>query len=133
MIPTPLAPLQATDKEGKTALKVVLRILDKWGCSEAEKQALLGIGRSTLHKYQGAPESARVSPDLLERLSYILNMHQALRIVFENPENVYGFVRMPNSNPYFNGKSPMEIMSTGRVAHLYEVARRVDAMRGGGW
>lgn len=133
MLTEPISPRPATEKQGKTALKVVLRILEKWGCSEAEKQALLGIGRSTLHKYQSAPDSARLTPDLMERLSYLLNMHQALRIVFENPENVYGFLRMANHNAYFNGKTPMDIMTTGRMAHLYEVAKRVDALRGGSW
>lgn len=129
----PISTSPVSDKQGKTALKAVLRILEKWRCSEAEKQALLGIGRSTLHKYQEAPESARMTPDLKERLSYLLNMHQALHIVFETPENVYGFLRLPNHNTYFNGKAPMEIMTSGRMAHLYEVAKRLDALRGGGW
>ena len=93
--------------------------------------ALLGIGRSTLHKYQAAPASARLSPDLLERISYLLNIHAVLRILFENPENVYGFVRMPNNNPFFNGKTPMEILSTGLMSALYEVFHHLDAIRGG--
>lgn len=123
----------AIAKQGKTALKAVLAILEKWKCSEVEKQAALGIGRSTLHKYQKDPTSARITPDLLERMSYILNIHQALRLIFENPENVYGFMRMPNNNPYFNGLSPIQIISSGRMAHLYEVCRRLDSARGGQW
>ena len=67
------------DTARHAALRAVLRLLDHWQCSEREKTALLGVGRSTLHKYQSRPESARVSNDLLERLSYLLNIHQALR------------------------------------------------------
>lgn len=114
-----------------TALKAVLNLLDKWHCSEKEKTALLGIGRSTLHKYQGAPASARPSPDLLERISYLLNIHAVLRTLFDNPENVYGFVRMPNSNVFFNGKAPMELMSSGLMSSLYEVHRHLDGLRDG--
>lgn len=115
----------------KSAVKAVLNILDKWSCSEKEKMALLGIGRSTLHKYQAAPESARLTPDLLERISYLLNIHAILRILFENPENVYGFVNMPNSNPFFDGKAPMEILSSGLMSALYEVHRHLDGIRDG--
>lgn len=120
-----------TAAQGKTALKVALEILGKWRCSEQEKTAILGIGRSTLHKYQSRPETARLSADLLERISYILNIHQALRTLFDNPENIYGFVRKPNRHPFFNNASPMEIMRGGRVAGLYEVFRHLDALRGG--
>ena len=115
----------------QTAVGTVLNIMDKWSCSEKEKMALLGIGRSTLHKYQAAPGSARLTPDLLERISYLLNIHAVLRILFENPENVYGFVRMPNHNAFFNGKSPMDLLSSGLMSSLYEVHRHLDAMRDG--
>lgn len=121
------------DQARGAALRAVLRLLDRWQCSEKEKIALLGISRSTLHKYQGHPDSARISNDLLERLSYLLNIHQALRTLFSNHENVYGFVRLPNHNGFFNGASPMEVMLNGRVASLYEVHRQLDGLRGGQW
>jgi len=41
----------------------------------------------------------RLSQDQLTRASYVLNIHAALRTVFENPENLYGFMAMPNNNP----------------------------------
>ena len=40
---------------------------------------------------------------------------------------------MPNHNPFFNGASPMDVMSNGRVASLYEVHRQLDGLRGGQW
>jgi hypothetical protein len=115
----------------QAAVGAALTIMDKWACSEKEKMAMLGIGRSTLHKYQSAPASARLTPDLLERISYLLNIHAILRILFENPENVYGFIRMPNNNAFFNGKAPIEIMASGLMSALYEVHRHLDAIRDG--
>ncbi len=123
---------QPKDKR-QAALKTALNILDKWECSEQEKMTILGIGRSTLHKYQSDPYSARVSHDLLERVSYLLNIHSSLRILFENKDNVYGFVRMPNSNYFFNGATPMDIMNSGSVANLYEVNNQITTLRGGQW
>jgi Protein of unknown function (DUF2384) len=123
--------LSLPNNAAQAAVSSALNIMDKWSCSEKEKMALLGVGRSTLHKYQAAPSSARLSPDLLERISYLLNIHAVLRILFENPENVYGFVRLPNNNPFFNGKTPMDILSTGLMSALYEVYRHLDAIRGG--
>lgn len=126
-------PEKVSDHDTRVGLKVVLNILQKWSCSEAEKQALLGVKRSTLHKYQDDPLSARVSADLTERVSYLLNIHQALRILFSNPENVYGFVRLLNNGHPFNGLSPMQYMQSGRCATLYEVFRHLDGLRGGQW
>jgi uncharacterized protein (DUF2384 family) len=123
--------LSLPNSTAQTAITSALNIMDKWSCSEKEKMALLGIGRSTLHKYHSSPTSARLSPDLLERISYLLNIHAVLRMLFENPENVYGFVRMPNHNPFFNGKAPIEILSTGLMSALYEVHRHLDAIRDG--
>lgn len=126
-------PQPLDDHARHAALRAVLTLLGHWQCTEKEKMALLGVGRSTLHKYQSQPDSARVSQDLLERLSYLLNIHQALRTLLGNKENVYGFVRMANHNPFFNGASPMDIMSAGTVAALYEVHRQLDSLRGGQW
>lgn len=35
-----------------------------------------------------------------------LNIHAALRLAFDNPENVYGFPSMENRNEFFNGHAP---------------------------
>jgi hypothetical protein len=114
-----------------TAFKAVLNILHKWRCSTEEMQTLLGLKRSTLFKYKSMPEKASISPDLTERLSYLLNIHAALRILFSNPDSVYGWVRKPNYAPFFNGKSAMDIMLQGRVVDLWAVASRLNTERGG--
>jgi hypothetical protein len=121
----------ASAATANAAIATALNILNKWNCTEKEKMAILGVGRSTLHKYQATPESARLTPDLLERISYLLNIHALLRTLFENPDNIYGFVRMPNRTAFFGGKTPMEIMSSGLVTALYEVYKHLDAVRSG--
>lgn len=115
------------------AFNVGNNILEKWGCSAAQKQAILGIPKSTFHRYLKQSDSVSLSGDQLERLSYLANIHQTLRILFSNPDNVYGFMGMVNNNPYFNGRTPLSIISTGKFGALYEVFKRIDSMRSGQW
>lgn len=114
------------------ALPVVFRILDKWNCTTDEQLKLLGItSRSTLNKYKESNGGIRLSVDTQERMSYILNIHKCLRLLFTADDSIYGWVRKPNSHPFFAGRSAMDVMSGGRVADLYEVASRLQAWRGG--
>ena len=75
----------------------------------------------------------KLDSDQLTRVSYVLNIHAALRMLFDNPENLYGFVNMMNHNPYFNGRTPLEIMGSGDFAALYETFKRIDNLRGSQW
>lgn len=128
----PVNQSQQQAQAGNTVLPVVFNILDKWACSQSQQMALLGLtSRSTLNKYRSHPESAKVSKDLLERMSYILNIHKCLRIMFTADESVYNWVQKPNSHPFFAGRSAMDIMCEGKVVDLFQVATRLNAWRGG--
>jgi hypothetical protein len=116
-----------------TGLKAALNILSKWGCSPEQQWNILGMKRATYYKNNDQPEKANLSNDQIERLSYLLNIHAALRVVYDNPVNVYGFMSMSNDNPFFNGRSPLDIISTGNFGYLYETFKRVDVLRSGGW
>jgi hypothetical protein len=59
--------------------------------------------------------------------------HRPARLVFDNPDNVYGFVSMANDNEFFNGRSPLAIMAQGDMVSLYETFRRIDMLRGALW
>ncbi|MGD8111705.1 MbcA/ParS/Xre antitoxin family protein [Vibrio sp. TRT 21S02] len=113
--------------------KTADNILASWGCSAQQSQNILKLSKSSYHKFKANPETTKLSDDQLERVSYILNIHQALRIVFSNPANVDGFMTMKNHNDFFAGRTPLEIITSGKFADLYEVARRIDALRGGLW
>src|SRR5690606_35028595 len=115
------------------AFPVVLNILDNWKCTVNEKMVLLGFtSRSTFNYAVKNPERYQgYSPDLLERMSYILNIHKSLRILYNNENSQYGWVRKPNSEAFFAGRSAMDVMLNGRVMDLWQVASRLNAWRGG--
>ncbi|WED25234.1 MbcA/ParS/Xre antitoxin family protein [Vibrio sp. DW001] len=108
-------------------------ILSSWGCTVQQSQNILKVSSTSYHKFKTSPEKTNLSDDQLERVSYLLNMHQALRIVFSNNDNVCGFMSMQNNNDYFAGRAPLEIINSGKFGDLYEVAKRIDALRGGLW
>lgn len=130
MIPNK-SPSNVAKEHIQTAFKVVLNIFDKWHCTTEEALILLGLKRSTWFKYKNSPEHAIFSHDITERISYILNIHAALRILFSNQESVHQWVRKPNNAPFYNGRSAMDIMLQGRVVDLWAVASRLNAERGG--
>jgi hypothetical protein len=116
---------------GKPAFRTFLRIARQWELSAEEQMVLLGIrSRSTYYKWRSdAP--ARLTPDLLERLSYIFGIYKDLQVLLPDERAADEWVRRPNQAPQFGGRSALERMLSGRVADLYEVRRYLDAERGG--
>jgi uncharacterized protein (DUF2384 family) len=113
--------------------KAADKILTNWGCTAKQIQNILKLSKSSYHSFKTTPEKTNLNDDQLERISYLLNIHQALRIVFSNPENVKGFMSMENHNAYFAGRTPLQIIESGKFGDLYEVFKRIDALRGGLW
>ncbi|MDO7897932.1 antitoxin Xre-like helix-turn-helix domain-containing protein [Pseudomonas citrulli] len=118
-----------------TGLRAVLGILEKWQASGDQACRILRISRSTYTraKQRETDWSVSLDSDQMQRISLVLNIHAALRLIFDNPDNVYGFVAMPNQNEFFNGHAPLEIMARGDMISLYETFRRIDALRGAQW
>ena len=117
----------------KIGFKAAVNILQHWGCKTEAMIKILRVNRSTFFAYKSAKKPFVLDADQLTRISYILNIHAALRQFFSNPENVYGYMTMANSNPYFEGRKPLEIIAGGDFGALYEVFNRVDNLRSGGW
>ncbi|WP_413043632.1 hypothetical protein [Pseudomonas sp. YJ42] len=133
---TAILPAPAFTKDQcATGLRAAVNILEKWQATTEQACNILRISRSThaRAKLGGASWSVNLDPDQMQRISFVLNIHAALRLVFDNPENVYGFPAMANHNEFFNGRSPLEIMAQGDMISLYESFRRIDSLRGAQW
>lgn len=113
-----------------TGLRTATLVLEKWQASNIQICKILRISRSTLSRTkQGDGQLAvRLDSDQMKRISLVLNIHAALRTIFDNPKNLYGFPSQANQNDFFNGRSPLEIMSQGDLISLYETYRRIDAL-----
>ena len=131
-------PIQAqsfTKNQCVTGLRAAVSILEKWKATGDQACRILRISRSTYTRArQRDPDWAvALDADQMQRISFVLNIHATLRLVFDNPNNVYGFTSMANDNEFFNGRSPLEIMAQGDMISLYETFRRIDMLRGAQW
>lgn len=118
------------DELGRTALTAFFNITAGWGLAADEERTLLGSPpRSTFFKWK-SERAARLSPDTLERISYVMGIYKALRILLPTQEQANAWIKKPNSAPGFGGKSALERMLAGRVIDLADVRRYLDAERG---
>lgn len=90
--------------------KTAINFLDQWGCSSSQIDQILA--EQGLHL----------------RISYILNIHVRLRTLFENQDNVYGFMSKANSNPFFAGRSPLELILSGNLITLKSVYEHIECI-----
>ncbi|WP_210449160.1 DUF2384 domain-containing protein [Vibrio crassostreae] len=105
-------------------LNTSLEILKRWGVNDSQAILILNISSAELVQLP----SCKVSSEQLVRTSYILNIHAALRRLFDNPNNVYGFMAMKNNSPFFEGKTPLSFISSGELAALKQVAEHLTAL-----
>jgi uncharacterized protein (DUF2384 family) len=115
---------------GATALTAFFNITAGWGLSAEEERTLLGSPpRSTFFKWK-SEKNARLSADTLERISYVMGIYKALRILLPTEEGANDWIKRPNTARGFNGKSALDRMLAGRVMDLADVRRYLDAERG---
>lgn len=129
------AAVSADKTAAATGLRAAVTILDRWGATGEQGEAILRVSHSTYAraKRKDGLQAINLDRDQLTRASLVLNMHAALRMVFDNPDNLYGFMRMPNDNEFFFGRSPLEVMGSGDMVAVYETFKRIDVLRGSQW
>lgn len=118
------------DELSRTALTAFFNISEGWRLTAEEERILLGSpARSTFFKWK-AERVARLSVDTLERISYVMGIYKALRILLPTQEQANAWIKKPNSAAGFGGRSALERMLGGRVMDLADVRRYLDAQRG---
>ena len=134
-MPVTVSAQELTKEQSLAGLCEALGILEKWSASKEQTCSTLRLSRITYSRAKRRPPgwSVALDSDQILRSRLVLSIHEALLQVFENPRNVYGFPAMPNNNAFFNGRSPLEIMSQGDMGSLYETFRHIDALRGSQW
>ncbi len=110
-------------------LKAFFALADHWRLNAEQARILLGLpSERTFYNWKGG-RVGNPSHDTMSRIGYLLGIHRALRTLFSNPENVYGWISRENDD--FNGQTPLERMLGGDVTDLAYVRQYLDALRGG--
>jgi hypothetical protein len=71
----------------------------------------------------------RIGRDGKSRLSNLMGIHKALRILFREAPRGYAWVKAPNEA--FGGRSALDVMLGGELTDIMRVRRYLDAERGG--
>jgi uncharacterized protein (DUF2384 family) len=122
------APTTIAEKNA-VALKAFFAIARRWALSSEQERILLGTHKATFYRWKNKNQGA-LSNDTLERISYILGIYKALRILLPTEKTASQWIHKPNAAPLFNGKSALDKLLQGRVVDLADVRRYLDAERG---
>lgn len=114
----------------KIAWKSLQNLVERFHFESEEARILMGdMPRSTyfkgLQEHQG-----KLSRDQKERVSYLLGIYKALRILFVDSQQAMTWIERVNELPPFNGMTPKQFMLEGSLIRLADVRRFLDFWRG---
>ena len=116
-----------TDEEAAAMFRAILNLFRLWQVADEQAATLLDMPVRTYRRWK-AGETGRMGRDLKARLSNLMGIHKALRLVFREPERGYGWVRA--ANEAFGGRSALDVMLGGDLTDIMRVRRYLDAERG---
>jgi hypothetical protein len=126
--PAPFVPQPITDEEAAAMFRAALNLFRNWGVTDDQAATLLDLPPRTYARWK-AGSRGRMGRDAKARLSNLLGIHKALRIVFDEPARGYAWIKA--ANDAFGGPSALAVMLGGDLTDLMRVRRYLDAERGG--
>jgi hypothetical protein len=118
-----------TQSEAAAMFRAAINLFDKWEITDEQAATLLDMPLRSYRRWK-SQGPGRISRDGCARLSNIMGMHKALRIIFSEPQRAYDWVKKENAA--FDGASALNVMMGGELTDIMRVRRYLDASRGGG-
>lgn len=126
--PAEFVPAPITDAEAEAMFRAALTLFRHWGITDEQAASLLDLPVRTYRRWKAAGPG-RITRDGKARLSNIMGVHKALRIIFREPRRAYAWIKAPNAA--FGGRTALDVMLGGELTDLMRVRRYLDAERGG--
>ncbi len=120
-------PAPMNDAEAEAVLRAVLCLFAQWSLTDEEGAVLLDLPVRTYRRWK-AGQPGRLDRDTRARLSNLLGIHAALRVIFKEAARGYAWIRAENAA--FGGPSALAVMLGGELTDLMRVRRYLDAERG---
>lgn len=117
-----------TDQEAAAMFRAALNLFRLWNITDDEAAILLDLPVRTYRRWK-AGDLGRLDRDGKARLSNIIGIHKALRIIFREPQRSYAWIKAPSAA--FGNRTALDIMLGGELTDLMRVRRYLDAERGG--
>ncbi len=121
-------PDPVSDAEAGAMLRAAVQLFGKWGLTDDQAAVLLDLPLRTYRRWK-AGDAGRLDRDTRARLSNLMGIHKALRLIFREAERGYRWIAAPNAA--FGGAAALQIMLGGELTDLMRVRRYLDAERGG--
>jgi len=121
------SPAPITDEEAAAMFRATLNLFRLWDITDEDAATLLDLPVRTYRRWKGG-DPGRIDRDGKARLSNLMGIHKALRIVFREPQRGYTWMRAPNK--VFGNRTALDVMLGGELTDLMRVRRYLDAERG---
>ena len=122
----PPAP-QFTPAEVQAMQRAFVNLAERWDITDEQAAVLMGdISVRTFRRWK-VGDLGRAGVDTAARLSNLMGIHKALRLLFKEPARGYGWIK--RANDAFGGATALEVMLGGNLTDLMRVRRYLDAMR----
>ncbi|MBO9623949.1 MAG: DUF2384 domain-containing protein [Sphingomonas sp.] len=126
--PPPFVPEPITDAEGAAMFRAVVNLFRLWDLTDEQAALLLDMPVRTYRRWK-AGDQGRLDRDKKARLSNLMGIHKALRLIFREPQRGYAWIKA--ANEAFGGRAALDVMLGGELTDLMRLRRYLDAERGG--
>ena len=123
----PPAPHFSQD-EAQAMQRAFVNLAGLWQISDEQAAVLMGDISVRTYKRWKVGELGRAGVDTAARLSNLMGIHKALRLIFTEPQRGYDSIKRANAD--FGGKTALDVMLGGELTDLMRVRRLLDAERG---
>ncbi|GAB4393228.1 MAG: DUF2384 domain-containing protein [Kiloniellaceae bacterium] len=125
--PRDFVPAPVTGEEAAAMFRAAVNLFRHWGVTDEQAATLLDLPLRTFRRWK-AEGPGRISRDGGTRLSNLMGIHKALRLIFREPQRGYAWIKA--ANEAFAGRSALDVMLGGEITDLMRVRRYLDAERG---
>ena len=129
-----LPDLSSTDERRRlsaAALKALFNIVDRWKVRDEDARQLLGgISNGAYYLLKQNTRTKPLDQDRLMRISYLIGIFKSVNILYSQ-RLADQWMQLPNSNPIFAGRTPLDYILRGGAPAMDMVRRLLDARRGG--
>ena len=102
--PHPFSPDPITDQEAAAMFRASQKLFQLWGVNDSQAATILDLPPRTFARWK-AGQIGRIGRDGKARLSNLMGIHKALRIIFKEASRGYAWIKAPNET--FGGASAL--------------------------
>ncbi|MGR5219443.1 hypothetical protein ACPV4B_04340 [Vibrio parahaemolyticus] len=110
--------MELSQHERLTLIKYALNVLDGWGASNIQTEAILELSEEQHARLKVAPARVPIGPSTLERVHLIVEIDGLLRTAFESSHFINNFINVRSNSSTFNGYAPIEHIERGDITSL---------------